>query len=943
MIKQFYEKVLPSKGTYCIAEINKEGRVKHHYTESIAKIEPIIEDIKSQRDTNIYVAPGSFNKTRLAKNSLYFKCIFIDVDVGDKKDYKTKEEAGEALDKFIEESELPKPIRVDSGNGYHAYWCLDRDITKEEYLIYSKKLADYCNEKGLKNDPAVMKDTARIMRCPDTHNYKSDPPKHCIVMDEDIGAYTIEEIQAVLGEVQPSLEDILNQAKSPLTEEERKALKLDNFQSSFEKIVKETIKGNGCGQIMHILQNASTLQEPMWYAGLSIAQHCKDKEKAIHLISSEHPGYNAEETERKAMQSQDKPFSCDKFNDLNPGICEGCQHYKKITNPLAIGKEFIAAPVPENYVLGNTAVVAKSGYPKDLYPYVRGASGGVYFEFEQEYDDDGQPLPRKKPLMVLPYDFEPIKRIYSPVDGECLEMQLELPHDGTRQFLVPIKSLYAVDKFRDIITSQGILYNPNNQQGKHLMTYIYKWGDYLVSRTRADIMRMQMGWTVDKDAFIIGNKEINRKGEILNSPTSPLCKSIAVHLKEQGEYDKWKEAANKLNYPSLELHAFTMLTAFGSVLLSETSTNGMTISLTGSDSGTGKTGSLHAALSVWGDPRQLGINTTEGSTNNALVGRYLGLHNITFGYDEVGNIDSRTLSNLILKISSGKAKIRMQASVNAERDHEMSASLIAVFTSNHSLYDRLTTFKKNPNGEVARLIEFTVRKPKILIEKPELGFEIFNSFAHHHGHAGIDFIQNLFKYTKEEIVAKLNKWTKKFKEDFGDDTTYRFYENMISAVFTGGEIACEAGIVDLNLDRIYNQVIHEIINIRDNVVRINDVDYESMLGEYINSHQTGILAIEENNRISMEPRSDLVMRAELDKSLLWIEKRHFREYLAESGISINDFVFKMKEKGYNIRDHKRRMGTGWKAATGFSAVMALEIDTTKFLEDLLKENNNEAA
>jgi hypothetical protein len=32
------------------------------------------------------------------------------------------------------------------------------------------------------------------------------------------------------------------------------------------------------------------------------------------------------------------------------------------------------------------------------------------------------------------------------------------------------------------------------------------------------------------------------------------------------------------------------------------------------------------------------------------------------------------------------------------------------------------------------------------------------------------------------------------------------------------------------------------------------------------------------------------------------------------------------------------MGTGWKPATGFSAVTALEIDTTKFLEDLLEEN-----
>lgn len=78
-------------------------------------------------------------------------------------------------------------------------------------------------------------------------------------------------------------------------------------------------------------------------------------------------------------------------------------------------------------------------------------------------------------------------------------------------------------------------------------------------------MRMQMGWTPDKDAFVIGNKEINRKGELLNSPTSPLCRGIAKHLSQHGEYAKWKEAANKLNSPGLELHAFTMLAGFGSI------------------------------------------------------------------------------------------------------------------------------------------------------------------------------------------------------------------------------------------------------------------------------------------------------------------------------------------------------------------------------------------
>ena len=53
----------------------------------------------------------------------------------------------------------------------------------------------------------------------------------------------------------------------------------------------------------------------------------------------------------------------------------------------------------------------------------------------------------------------------------------------------------------------------------------------------------------------------------------------------------------------------------------------------------------------------------------------------------------KALSNLVHKISNGKAKIRMQASVNAEREHEMSASLIALFTSNHSLYNKIESIK----------------------------------------------------------------------------------------------------------------------------------------------------------------------------------------------------------------------------------------------------------
>jgi hypothetical protein len=367
----------------------------------------------------------------------------------------------------------------------------------------------------------------------------------------------------------------------------------------------------------------------------------------------------------------------------------------------------------------------------------------------------------------------------------------------------------------------------------------------------------------------------------------------------------------------------------------KTSTNGVTISLTGADSDTGKSGSLYAANSVWGHGRDLSIGL-DGATGNGMTGRYLGLKNMTFGLDEVGNLEGRELSSIVHKISTGKAKIRMQASVNAERETEYSASLIAVFTSNHSIYDKINTFKKNANGEIARLIEFNVKKPKCFDNDPTLGVALFQPLNNHYGHAGVEYIKALFKYTDVEISAKIDNWIKKIKEDFGDDSTYRFWENAVAATFAGAEIANEAGIVKFSLDRIYKSIISQLINIRDNVVKVNDIDYENILSEYINENVTGLLAFE-NGSVSMEPRSSLIMRAEIDDSLFCIEKKHLREHFAKQGVSIQDFIFNMKERGYNIQEHKRRMGTGWKSATGFSAVTCVEIDTTKFLDDILKE------
>ena len=941
MINQFYTRALPTEGVYCVADINPTTkRTRHKFVESIDDLVKTIDSLSAS--TNVFVAMSSFKgHSRKADQASYGRSFFVDLDVGEGKGYESKEDALESLAKFVEANGLPPAITVDSGTGVHAYWFLDKNLPTEEWKVYAEKFKDLCLNNGLAIDPVVTADVARILRSPDTFNYKTNPPTPTKVITWHEEVSTIEDWITILGENETivDFEDIVN-AKVPLSSEQRKALKLDNFQSKFKTIAIKSLKGEGCAQIANIITNAASLDEPLWYAGLSIAQHCSDRDEAIHKISEDHPEYTRQGTERKANQTQDKPQSCITFNNMNPGLCDSCQHFNKITNPLSLGKEFIPAIVPSNTPLVMNGRMV--GLPKDLYPFVYGGKeGGIYYEPPQEFDDDGQSLPRKKAILVCKYDLYPVRRVDSPTDGECLEMQVHLPHDPVRNFSMPMKCLYSVNDFRDIITSQGILYNPNSQQGKYLMTYLYAWGDYLITKSKAEIMRQQMGYTEDKKAFIVGDKELTHDGQVLNSPTNPLIRDMVKKLHTLGSYDLWKEAANKLNTPSLELQAFTMLTGLGSILMHRTSTPGVTIALTGADSGSAKTGALRAALSMWGEPEKLGLHTEKGGTTNGMVERYLTLHNIVFGLDEVGNIEGKDLSGLVHKIATGSGKIRMQASVNAEREQKASASLIAILTSNHSLYDKIHQYKKNANGEIARFIEFTVRKPKLFYDNPEAGFEIFDTFNKNYGWAGIDFVKNLYKTSEEVVDKKFAEWSNKFKEDFGHDTTYRYYENLITATFTAAELAIEFGIVSLDLERIYKKTIKDMINIRDNVQRVNDIDYESILGEYINAHQTGILAIDDN-RVAMDPRTDLIIRAEIDQAKMYIEKRHFRDYLTKNGVSIGEFVFQMKEKGYKIHDRKKRMGVGWKPTTGLSSITTLEIDTTKFLEDLLKEQNETA-
>jgi hypothetical protein len=902
MLKQFYEKALPSQGVYCAAGIDQKGEITQRFAENLSDLFIKVQKLKD-RNLNVYVAPGSFlDYSRLAANSVFLRSFFLDLDVARDSDdekkrarkYSSKEEALQALDKFVNDVGLPPPTRVDSGGGIQAYWIFDQDVPSVEWKAYAEKFKGLC-VSTLKCDPTVIADPARIMRCPDTLNYKSDPPQPTKLIDEDINVYDFEEFKNFLGVVDTSLEAILASIPKGLDEDTRQITqKFDD--SEFGLIATKSLNGTGCAQIKFMLENPNAVSYDLC---------CTDGEEAIHLMSEDYAGYDRETTIAKARDTID-PHRCTTFETHNPGGCNGCPFRGKITNPLPIGRVIKAAPpaAPESVWTTPTAK-AVPAFPAQLKPFFRAEKGGIYYLPPAGVDDKGKPE-QKDPIQLCQHDIFPIKRMYSPADGECLLMRNVLPNDPQREFVLPMKHVYSPDKFKEVMSSNGILFHP--LVTAHFMSYIIKWGQYLINADCAEQMRMQMGWVEDKSAFVIGNFEIDKHGDTRQAPSSPFVRGIAKLLKPVGDYSLWQAAANSLNEPGFEMHAFSMMCGFGSTIMHMTSTSGVAISLTGK-SGNAKTGALYAALSIFGNPKELSVFD---ATDNGMVGRYLGLHNLLLGCDEVSNKRADVLSQLIHRVSHGKAKIRMQSSVNAERELELSASLIAIFTTNQSLYDKLTTLKANPDGEVARLVEFTVGKPAPLSKDPRRGKEIFDVFRTNYGYAGPEFVKHLFSVGEERIRTLVTRWSERFAADFGPDVAYRFYENLIAATFAAGELAVEAGVIQLDIERIYRHVVLEMISIRDDTVKVNYTDYKGLIGEFLNKHHSGMLILD-GDRVTSEPRMELVCRIEVHTGMQYVSKTVFRRYLNELQISSREFEFAARAENVLTFVGKQRLSNGWKA------------------------------
>jgi hypothetical protein len=892
----FLEKVTGNEGYYCLfaVKLDQEYTPQSFYS---TRAELLKEARKlDARGYSPYFALGTFieSGSRKADNVNQLKSFFMDIDCGEGRDYPTKKEGLQALQRFCKKVNLPKPLLVDSGRGAHVYWPLSESVSRDDWKPVADHLKKLCSDHGFVIDNSVTADAARVLRIPTTHNHKTDPPAEVGFYSEHVPEpMSLEQFSHCIGfDLIPVPTKIQSQPANAMME----AL-MGNKQHKFKDII---TRESSCAQLVDIVVNQDGCSEPIWRAGLSIAKFCSDGDKAAHKMSKKHPEYSPEETQDKFDKIKG-PYLCSHFDEFKPDVCTKCPHWGKIKSPITLGASVREADPEDNVVevpaldLPNapTTTYVIPTYPK---PYFRGANnGGVYIRTSNE---DGDPDEE----VIYHNDIYIVNRITDIDLGEVVVIRLHLPQDGVREFTVPLTAITSREEFRKQMSMQGVAITKMDK----LMNYMTTWINELQATTKADKARIQFGWTDDThQAFVVGNQEISSSG-VRSNPPSQATAGLFSAFKPKGSLEQWKEMANFYNREGFELHQYIVASAFGSPLMALMPIACSSFHVHSKDTGLGKTTAMYVGASVWGNPKQLVVEAQD--TNNSLMLRGEVYKNLPYYIDELTNAKGEQLSNLIYQLSSGRQRNRMSGNSNTERTRGEPWSLLAVSTGNTSVIETISAFKNAPKAEAARMLEtkavklFDESKTKHLTDAHQANSQNV------YGHAGVPYMQHVIQ-NMGRVIALLQEVQRKV--DSGAQLTAQDRHWSVGATvnIAGFLLAREIGLLDYDKEGFFRYAIRLL---EENKNSANDLisSTADVLNDFVHEHWGSILKIKSTDDMrknqgngmdglvipEFDPKVKLVGRYETDVKKLYIIPKVLKAWCAKQQINYSSLIQEFKDK-----------------------------------------------
>lgn len=889
---------------------------------------------KISKKGNKYKKAIRFQETVVKIQSLYAD---LDVKSPAKPDgYDSQQEALAAAQAFIKATGLPIPSAfVASGTGgFHMHWVLTEAVTREQWQPLADRLVAALQHHNIKCDTQCTIDSARILRVPETFNYKLGEPRPTSLMS--LGEkVTYEVMAAALAQYEPAPKAAQSARVSidpsfagsapagTATANEELASGVENTRLilPIEDVAKT------CGFVDRSLKTGGAANaNPLWFMTASIATFVEDGRQALHKMSDKHPGYVPADTDllydRVTVKQKEKNLgwpTCSKIASYGAPECQTCPLLKHGKSPL-------------NFVI---KIDPPANEPDLTMPerYVRNADGIIMI---RSIADDGSPT-------VLPVCHYPIYAGWLSSDPTWTLHFVTKTDSGRKSSIdIPCEVITAgKDTFSKYLGAKGFFCT--DVQYKILKEFFVSWLQKLQEAKDSVITAAPFGWsTVDgkMEGFSYGGRVWGKDTDRPAANPNPV---LAYQYTPKGTPEVWEQAA-KIVYeqrrPALDA---ILSVAFAAPLVRFTGHRGLILNAYSPESGIGKTTTMKVSQAVWGHP-VMAMQALD-DTANSVLGKMGLVKSLPMYWDEIkSDMQVKRFCSIVFNMTGGREKTRMSQDAQLRVSGEWQT--IMVSASNESLVDGMAREAGSTTAGLHRMFEYTVPPGNSSAADVAQVQRLIGKLEDNYGHAGITYAKFLGRHWArvEQEVADLNdallrEVTAKQEE--------RIWVATMSVVLQGATYANEIGLTDIDLAGLKSFLLDVFYKNRADVEGsptdlTNDDSAVQVLGEFLNTSRSRYTLI--TNRIwssagkppkgSIMPLSDtsklMELRIQIGKEdrMVRIASTYLTQWMSERGYSRVTWIRKM-EQDFGLKKTNGILGGGTDIVGAKEQLLELDLNHAK--------------
>lgn len=961
--RAFLQLIVPPSG-WIAGWATKAGRPRQElFEDDDAFLAWAIRQVEKGYD--VYFAPASFTlgrveaqrrgrKPRGHDNVDRIASLWLDIDTKESHPetaiYVDRRAAWEAVCQFCKVAALPLPLFVSSGGGIHCYWPLEEALDLQAWQALANGLKSCCTRAKLQADPTRTADSSSVLRLPGTVHWKTN---RLVEIGEPAGPFPLSAFEHLKAEY--------------VLPERRNTNSVKPSTGMLGRLYGDTPSDpahatRSCQQLTALERDPSAFAEPVHYAAAGLYAHCRNGRE--FFLDFERAGYDGHSDEwcNSALDRAGLfgPTTCAKFEDVNPGGCDGCRHKGSITSPIFLGRGY--GPDQSQHQVQGSAVQAGIHAPGDSgSSSARGAEAPWSSTKVNGHKVNGHAFPQAQSDIELPKGWAlhegALVQVHEDKVGAS-EYDIVADHAiylaAIHEAETSKKCAYVWRQWRpatrdwnDIATDAGSMWNGHGFpaladggaaiRSKELFTVFMKDSvkKYLGEQMLAKKYE-QMGWK-DKTGFLVGRTLYTATGmtDHCIGTEEIMTRSQFLGPREGADAREWVRIHSELFSPENHGAQLATLCSFGAPLMHMVNANegGCILALVDPRPGTGKSTALRGACSVWGRMEGLAITSRDTAVAQGLTLSAIG--NLPVFFDEVGLLyDPRQPQRLRdFVMGYGQGENRKTGLQHGEGIRHVAGrwANIMITASNQSIMDQLDLDSRIDASQY-RLLEVKMQNP--VHTDHTWGDHLESELMKHAGAAGDVFLQHLLRPEVMSYVKQtLKNWTDFLWKQSGLGAEHRFRIRLLACAAVAGDLLQQLGLTHITPQET---IIWAVNNIKHTVEAREPVDAGNgmrALAEYLGEHWGSTLVVAR----AWQPRSaemvnendrfhgPLLIRFERETRRLYTPLRNWKQWLVKQGYNY-DSVMEAVEMAGVLRNRRRNITLAAGTRMPGGQATCLEID-----------------